>query len=56
VPGIGPRYAAAILRARRLGRLSDLAHLRQIGIRAPEQLAPYILLDGWRPPVQASLF
>ena len=56
VPGIGPRYAAAILKARRSGRLSDLAHLRQLGIRAPEQLAPYILLDGWRPPVQGSLW
>ena len=56
IPGIGPKGANAILRARRKGRLTDLAHLRQIGIRAPEQAAPYILLDGNRPPVQMELF
>lgn len=56
VPGIGPRYATAILKARRVGRLSDLAHLRQLGIRAAERIAPYILLDGQRPPQQGRLF
>ncbi len=55
VPGIGPKGADAILRARRQGRLRDLAHLRAIGIRAPEQAAPYILLDGRRPPQQLAL-
>ena len=54
VPGIGPRGADAILRARRQGRLTDLAHLRAIGIRAPEQIAPYILLDGRRPAQQLT--
>jgi hypothetical protein len=38
------------------GRLTDLAHLRQLNIRAPEQAAPYILLDGHRAVVQMSLF
>src|SRR5579859_6232405 len=56
VPGIGPVGANAILRARRLGRLSELSHLRQLNIRAPEQSAPYILLDGHRPYTQMSLF
>src|SRR2546421_11636861 len=56
VPGIGPKGAEAILRARRLGRLTELSHLRQLNIRAPEQAAPYILLDGYRPVIQMSLF
>ncbi len=56
VPGIGPVGADAILKARRLGRLTDLSHLRQLNIRAPEQAAPYILLDGHRPVIQMSLF
>lgn len=56
VPGIGPKGADAILNARRQGHLRDLAHLRAIGIRAPEQTAPYILLDGRRPPQQMALF
>lgn len=56
VPGIGPVGAEAILRARRLGRLTDLSHLRQLQIRAPEQAAPYIVLDGARPVTQMRLF
>ncbi len=56
IPGVGPKSADAILKARRLGHLSDLSQLRQIGIRAPEQAAPYILFDGRQPPQQLSLF
>jgi predicted DNA-binding helix-hairpin-helix protein len=56
IPGIGPKGADAILRARRKGHLTDLSHLRAIGIRAPEQAAAYILLDGSRPPQQLKLF
>ena len=55
IPGIGPVGADAILRARRLGRLTDLSHLRQLHIHAPEQAAPYILLDGARPIAQMRL-
>ena len=55
VPGIGPVGADAILRARRLGRITDLSHLRQLHIHAPEQAAPYILLDGRQVPVQLAL-
>src|SRR5881296_3468623 len=49
VPGIGPIGADTILRARLRGRLTDLSHLRQLNIHAPEQAAPYILLDGHKP-------
>ena len=56
VPGIGPQGAGAILRARKEGRITDLSHLRQLRIRAPERAAPYILLSGVRPLQQLSLF
>jgi predicted DNA-binding helix-hairpin-helix protein len=56
IPGFGPKAADNILRARRSGHLTDLSHLRALGIRAPEQAAPYILLDGHQPAVQLSLF
>ena len=55
VPGIGPVGADAILRSRRLGGLTEMAHLRKLNIHAPEQAAPYILLDGRRPVIQMSL-
>jgi predicted DNA-binding helix-hairpin-helix protein len=56
VPGIGPKGADAILRARRCGRLTEIEHLRKLNIRAPEQAAPYILLDGRRAIEQMRLF
>ncbi len=56
VPGIGKAGAEAIIGARRRGRLTDLRHLRQIGIRAPHKLADYVLLDGRRPMRQLGLF
>jgi predicted DNA-binding helix-hairpin-helix protein len=56
IPGIGPKAADAILKARRKGRLRDLSQLRQLGIRAPEQAVPYILMDGQRIPTQKKLF
>lgn len=55
IPGIGLRSAKAILRARKSQRLSDLSQLRRLGIVA-ERTAPYILLDGKRPPHQQTLF
>ena len=54
IPGIGPKGADAIIRARRKGHLTDLGHLRAIGIRAPQQATPYILLNGHRPPQQLA--
>ncbi len=56
VPGVGPQGAEAILTARKVHRLRDVSQLRALGIRAPEKLAPYILLDGQRPPQQLPLF
>ncbi len=55
IPGIGPVGADAIIKARARGRLNDLSHLRKIGIRAPDQAAPYVLLDGKQPPQQLTL-
>lgn len=55
VPGIGPKYADAILRARRRGTLTDLAHLRAIGVRDLQKTSPFILLDGRRPARQLAL-
>lgn len=54
VPGIGPKGAAAILTARRRGRLRELRDLRQIGV-VTSRLAPFVLLDGRRPPQQLRL-
>ena len=56
VPGIGPVGADKIIHARRQGHITDLSHLRKLQIRAPEQAAPYILLDGHKPVAQISLF
>lgn len=55
VPGIGPKSAYAIVRARRLGTLRDLHDLHKIGVRT-KRLAPYVLLDGQRPLHQLPLF
>jgi len=54
VPGIGPKGAEAILKARRLSTLRDLSSLRRLGI-VVERAAPYILLDGKRTPYQQAL-
>ena len=55
VPGIGPKGAEAILRARREGRLRELSHLRKLGI-AVQRAAPFVLVDGHRSPTQISMF
>ncbi|GAB4574490.1 MAG: putative DNA modification/repair radical SAM protein [Anaerolineae bacterium] len=55
VPGIGPKGADRILAARRRGRIRDLAALHRIGVQA-NRAAPYILLNGQRPPRQLALF
>lgn len=56
VPGIGPKTADRILKARRLGALRYLSDLRKLGLPAPERAAPFILLDGQRPPQQLALW
>jgi len=55
VPGIGPKGAEAILKARRVNRLKDLSSLRKMGIVA-ERAAPYLLMDGKRAGVQMAMF
>ena len=54
VPGIGLKGADAIIAARRSGKLSELEHLKRLGVAA-EKAAPYILLNGKRAPSQLSL-
>lgn len=55
IPGIGPKSAQSILAARRTGRLQSLNDLRGLGVRV-ERAAPFLLLDGHRPPQQLPLF
>ncbi len=56
IPGIGPHGAQVILNARvRGGRLHSLEDLKSLGVYAT-RAAPFILLDGARPPVQMALF
>jgi predicted DNA-binding helix-hairpin-helix protein len=55
IPGIGPKGAEAILRARRTGKLRDLYALRKLGIVLP-RAAPFVLLDGRRADKQLALF
>lgn len=56
IPGIGPKNADAIIKARQIGRLDEIGHLRKIGIHKPEQAAPYVLLGSGRPAQQLRLF
>jgi predicted DNA-binding helix-hairpin-helix protein len=56
VPGIGPVGADAILKARATGHLADLEDLRRLGIRAPENAALFVLLNGRKPPQQMALW
>ena len=55
VPGIGPKGADAILRARRAGTLRDLTSLKKLGI-VTARVAPFILLDGRRAERQMTMF
>lgn len=55
VPGIGPRTASRILELRRQGTFRSPSDLQRVGASA-SRAAPFILLDGKRPPRQLSLF
>ena len=55
VPGIGPKGAERLLRERGRGRFRELSDLRKLGIVAM-RAAPFVLLDGHRPPHQLSLW
>ncbi len=56
IPGVGPVGANAIIRSRRRGALTELIHLKKIGIRTPQKLAKYVLLNGRQPVHQLKLF
>jgi predicted DNA-binding helix-hairpin-helix protein len=55
IPGIGPKTAQTILAARHTGRLHSLGELRGLGVQV-NRAAPFLLLDGHRPPEQLSLW
>ncbi len=55
VPGIGPRGADQILKARRSSSIRELGQLRRFGVLT-ERAAPYITLDGSAPSTQLTLF
>ncbi len=55
VPGIGPKTARLVLQARKQGRIRTLRDLKQLGADA-DRAAPYVLLDGKRPPYQLPLW
>ncbi len=54
VPGIGLRGAESILHHRRHNKLKELSELKKMGVLA-ERAAPYITLNGKRPPQQLPL-
>lgn len=55
VPGIGPESARRILLLRTTNRPTSLEHLATLGV-AEKRAAPYITINGRRPPQQLSLF
>jgi predicted DNA-binding helix-hairpin-helix protein len=54
VPGIGPRSATRIVRARRECKFATLSDLRRTGA-VSQRAAPFVLLAGKRPPYQLDL-
>jgi predicted DNA-binding helix-hairpin-helix protein len=55
VPGIGAVSAHKIISARKYGKIQDVRLLAKMGIPST-RAAPFILLDGRRPPYQPELF
>ena len=55
VPGIGPKGALAIIRARQVHILADLSVLKKIGVHA-QRAKDFILLNGKRPVRQLMFF
>jgi predicted DNA-binding helix-hairpin-helix protein len=55
IPGIGPRGVETIIAARQRGHLRDMRDLEKLGIRAA-RAAPFVLLEGRRPPQQLTLW
>ena len=55
IPGIGPKGALAVIRARQSHTLSDLSALKKIGVH-PQRAKDFILLNGKRPVRQLMFF
>jgi len=55
VPGIGPRSVKRILQMRREGKVRCMEDLRAVGA-VTQRAAPFILLNGRRPPQQLALW
>jgi predicted DNA-binding helix-hairpin-helix protein len=55
IPGIGPKHADAIIQARRIGKLRNLAALKKLGV-VVARVAPFIVLDGRRAESQLVMF
>lgn len=55
IPGIGPKSAVQLMKARKTGRVRTLRDLKQLGAEA-DRAAPFVLLDGKRPPYQLPLW
>ena len=55
IPGIGPKGALAIIRARHQHTISDLSTLKKIGVRI-QQAKDFILLNGKHPTRQLAVF
>jgi predicted DNA-binding helix-hairpin-helix protein len=55
VPGIGFRSAERIIATRRETKLRNMGQLRKLGVMIG-WAAPYVLLDGRRPPMQLALW
>lgn len=55
IPGIGPKSADAILKARRLEKINTLEDLRRIGVN-PTKAKNFVLLNGKRPARQPAFW
>jgi len=55
VPGIGPQSVKRILQMRREGKVRSMEDLRVVGA-VTQRAAPFILLNGRRPPQQLALW
>ena len=55
IPGIGPKGAKAIIRARKIRKLRDISTLKKLGVIA-DLAAPFVLFNGKRVPTQSSFF
>ena len=55
IPGVGPKSVQALMKIRRQHRLRELGELRALGI-VVGRAAPFVLLDGHRPPQQLPLW